>query len=350
MGEPNLYERNDAIDADLDPTHGLTGAPVSWTDRIIGHAAKIRRIRTCWRKGSAKYKPIPGAVIDVPILDKKDGGATDTELRHTDIAKWGAQMASRAWAFGVDHAEKNGPVIDAQLICEGFDEKTGLFHVLLKGAIAVKCPNKEAGSREETEGDPRDRVINQLLEAIDRRDLRVERLADKIVGIAGGIEKVCEVAFRVSEKSIQLSNSVSDSAREDKRADQEFSLRVIQAHTIGETIKATVAEAAPHLKDIFAGFGAQQIRSYASMAKELLKSFTDDQRGKMAEAGLAELLADFEKILAKLSTTEDEKECRALMAAIAPGLATHQDLMGGLCTDKQRALVVGLLKRAGFMK
>ncbi len=357
MGEPSIYERNDAIDADLDPTEGLTGAPPIWGEKCTGLVDKIRRVIVNWRKGSVTYSLIPEAVIEVPILDKADGGETSTDLRFSEPGKWGREMAARAWAFALEHAEKNGPIIDAQIVLQGWDEKAGLFRALKGGVNAKKCPgtHTNARDREDRSADTRDRVIDQLLEAVDRRDMRVERMADKIAnvaekigGIAGGMEQVMQVSFSVSANAIKLTNDVSSDARQERQADRDLILRVVQAQTASETIRDVVHEAAPHLSDLFNSFGGSK-RSYAALATELLASITDEQRAKAREAGLTDLIKDLDKVLTKISKNKDTSESRALLHAIAPKINDAQASLGPILTEKQRGLILALLKLAGLV-
>lgn len=357
MSEPSIYERNDAIDANLDPTEGLTGAPPIWGEKCTGLVDKIRRVIVNWRKGRSTYERIPGAVIEVPILDKDDDGKTITDLRYSEPGKWGRELADRAWAFALEHAEKNGPVIDAQLVLEHWDDKKGKFRALAGGVSAKNCPGTHANMRggDDTGVGIHDRVIDKLLEAIDRRDMRVERMADKIAnvaekigGIAGGMEQVMQVSFSVSANAIKLTNDVSSDARAERQADRDLILRVVQAQTASETIRDVVHEAAPHLSDLFNGFSGSK-KNYSALATDLLKSITDEQRAKAREAGLTELVEDLEKVMRKISENKDNDEAKALLHAIAPKMNDAQATIGPILTEAQRGLILALFKLAGLV-
>lgn len=350
MQAKSIYERNDALDVDLGLDQARVGAPPVWSEKCTGLVDKIRRVVVAWQKGGSTYEPIPDAVIEVPPLDKEDRGETSTDLRFSEPGKWGRELADRAWAFALEHAEKNGPTINAQLILMGFEEKTGLFRPLAGGVSAKKCPGTRASARDRHEegGDPRDRVIDHLLEAIDRRDMRVERMADKITNIAGGVEKVMGVCFRVAATTIELTNNVSAAAQAERQSERDLIIRIVQMQTTGETIRDVIKEVAPGVSDFLSGMGAPG-GSYATIASRLLKSITDDQRAKASEAGAAELVADLEKILRKLAGGVDDQEAVALMTAIAPRMNEHQGTLGPILTEKQRGLVLALFKLADLV-
>ena len=351
MEAESIYERNDAIDANLGPNLGLTSAPPIWAEKCTGLADKIRRVLVNWKKGRGAYELIPEAVIDVPILEKKDAGETNTDLRFTDLQKWGQEIAARAWALALDHAEKNGPIIDAQIILCGWDEPSGLFRPLKGGVSAKKCPDANFTARDAAEyrEDHRDRTIDKLLEAIDRRDLRVERMSDKFVGMAGGIEKIMGIAFSVSQHAIEISNNVSAGAAAEKQAERDFVTKIVQMQTTADTVKAAVTELAPTLKDLVDGFGGSGPVGYLSTARELLKSISQEQRDKAKEAGESELVADLETILKKIVAGADDDECKALLWSIGPRLNSAQATIGPILNEKQRDLVLSLLKRAGLI-
>lgn len=350
MAERSIYERTDAIDADLDPTEALKGAPPVWGEKCTGLADKIRRVIVNWRRGRLSYERIPGAVIEVPILDKEDAGATSTDNRFSEPSKWGRELADRAWAFALEHAEKNGPVIDAQLVLEHWDEKKGKFRPLAGGVSAKNCPGTHAGmhNRDDLGANVHDRVIDKLLEAIDRRDMRVERMADKIASVAGGIEKLTDSCFKASSNAITLANSVSAGAAAEKQADRDFAMKLVQMQTMGETIQASVKEVAPHLSGLFDGT-ANASNSYATLASKLLKSITDDQRSKIREAGLSELVEDMEKVLTELASGKTEQESKALLMAIAPAIQNNHLTLRPVLTEQQQGMILALFKLAGFL-
>lgn len=348
---PSLYERNDAIDANLGLNTTPNKAPQVWAEKCTGLADKIRRVIVNWRKGSMTYQAIPEATFDVPILNDKDGGESDTDLRHSDLGAWGWEIAGRAWGYALEWAEKNGPIIDAQIVLCGWDEKTGMFRPLKGGTSARKCPHDYNSARglAELREDHRDKVIDRLLEALDRRDLRVERMADKFVGMAGGIEKIMGIAFGVSEHAITISNSVSEAASREKQAERDFVREIVRMRTTGETIKYAISEVAPELKDIFNGFGPSAAGSYKVSAQELLKSITNEQREKAKLAGQSELIADMESILRKIVDGATDDESRAMLFSIGPRLNEAQAVIGPILTERQRSLVLALLKKAGLL-
>ena len=124
--------------------------------------------------------------------------------------------------------------------------------------------------------------------------------------------------------------------------------KIVQFQTTSDTIKAAVTELAPTLKDLVDGFGGTP-PGYVSTARDLLKSISQEQRDKAKEAGASELVADLETILKKIVAGADDDECKAMLWQIGPRLNSAQAVIGPILNEKQRDLVLALLKRAGLV-
>lgn len=330
------------------------GPPQEWVDALKIHSTQVRRIAICWRRGSAPYTPIPGAVLELPEVLKKTGDQEVPDERTTDAKRWAEENARQRWAVAVEWAKKNGPVIDCQLQLWGFDKKKGVFKILKGGAIAKRVNLTGEGAAWMDDGATTERVLMTYIDKLIEHNCKLlDRATAKDDAIAkhyANIGNVVSGTLGVFQTAMQMREQHGASNLAFWQAKQNYMIELAKIRATEQGVTNAVNQIAPTLKDIFSGWTMpREAPPHREIAEKILRSVTDSQREQWKAAGFGDLIADVESALRQVQSSESVEAAAATLKKIAPTLVANQDSIGNLLTPQQREWILLLLGLPGVV-
>lgn len=340
------------LDANLGRNADPDAPPKRWADLLTGEAAKIRRIRLMWRRGSAKYSELPSGAgrWAIPELTADPNGE-DADERRNDPEAWGKHWARKAWRVAIDFTATNGPTLDFQLHAERWDEKKSEFVSL--GAKAKRCSidgDGDADGSSIANSDDRSVLawvigrqqaqIDQLFRRCDRRDEQI----DKIFGSVGA---VMARAVDLANAGIDMKAKAAEGVRAENKDHRDFLARVYEAELRAKNVNAAIENLGPALENLLGDLGAAASDTWRKDAKDLLESIDQTQIEALKDQGAAELADDLVKTLRAIVDADDASEARAIMVHFAPKLREGQGTLGPILKREQAKLLLRLIRFAG---
>ena len=279
------------------------------------------------------------------VIDWKDAPERDEK---TEFATWTGQQAhalgSELWSICVRYCEASGPVLDFQLAAYKYDEKTGKLE-LVADAVGVRC--NLTGERSTEIDDPGDRKLEPLLKTIEllndslaKRDERFLKMMDKSALMLEKSAVLTEGAFRIAESAFTMKDAVAGRVAEYDARRWDYELRreeIKQRHaSFREALDAfPFDDLGAYWRARSAG-GADVPANIRDAAAKLLASLTPEQKAELP----AELVIDLEACLARAAEQDDDEMAALVLMALAPKLLEHQEAIGMVATDYQRALLM----------
>lgn len=318
------------------------------------HSGAIRRVTISWRRGAGPYVPIPGATVEFGELlkkepDEKGDGKPQPDQRLSDPAAWALDVATGRWRAGVEWAKKNGPVIDAQLSGWAYDSKKGTLSII-KGCVSAKRINLTGEGANWMDGPApgtTEWMNVQLLLALNEKDKRINEFIERI---GGHYQNIGNTIQANNQLTMSIAQNIGEGIANGGQSDRQFYLELAKINMMGEGINKSIDQGIPVLRDLVnawqPGGGNQEI---PELAKKLYESLTTQQRDTAKEMELGDLWNDLISGLEKLvETGADKQAAQNILGAVVPKLFQKQDELEKILTEEQRAIVVALIKAAGF--